>query len=304
MRSVHFLPVLLLLVSGPAAAEAGMFFDVEIRGIYEDNVVGLLSDSTSGNTTQPGAMSARTSAVKAAAGRGGMGQGSGPGGSGGAGAGPGGNAEVGSGTTKNRDTAVDLFADLGGTTAVTRDMDLFLAGSIERIAYSTFTEFSSTTGGLTTGITQRFGPVFSARLAVSGSVKNYDDRDKDASAYLAGAKLKQRVGDLWLLEGYEYEKNHAESSFYSYTGRTAKVSLGYLLLKRTTVLAGYSYLVRRYNEPADFWERAWTTWGGLEWEAFDKWFLVLEYDRRKSDTTVPGTSTTDNIISAGVRYSY
>ena len=299
MRSVNILMIVLLLVSGPATATAGMFFDVEIRGIYEDNVVGLLSDSTTGNTTQPGAMSARASAAKAV---GGMGRG--PGSNGGVGARPGGNPEVGSSTTKNRDTAIDLFADLGGSTAVTRNMDLFLAGSIERIAYSTFTEFSSTTGGLTTGITQRFGPVFSARLAVSGSVKNYEGSDKDASAYLAGAKLKQRLGDLWLLEGYEYEKNHAESSFYSYTGRTAKIALGYLLLERTTVLAGYSYLIRHYNEPADFWERAWTSWGGLEWEPIDNWFLVLEYDRRKSDTTVPGTSTTDNIISAGVRYSY
>jgi predicted porin len=43
---------------------------------------------------------------------------------------------------------------------------------------------------------------------------------------------------------------------------------------------------------------------GLEHKLAKKWVLDAQYDHQISDSNVPGTYTTDNIFSVGLRYGY
>ncbi len=274
--------LLLFLIIVPAA-QAEIFYDVAVKGTYEDNVVGLLSDKRGGTagvpaTTGPGMMGAM---------------------------GMGGNMPQDTGVQSKSDFSMNLFADIGGTTEIVSGAFAFLVGSAQHTFYNSFTEFDSTIGGLSAGVDKKLGDIVTARLAINGAIKRYRDSTRDSSAYGPAVSFKERfTPSFWLKESYYYEKNNADSALFTYSGNSVSIWAGYLVLPKTTVLLGYNYLVRDYDEPSDFQVTAHTFSAGVEQELAKRWFAAAQYDHQRSDSNVPGTDTTDNIISLGVRYSY
>ena len=273
-----------------SAAEAGIFYDIELKGTYETNVVGLLSDNRGGSSGM--SASAGPGMSNAMGGNPNMG-------------GHGSNYTGSSSSTSNSDTSIDLSADLGNSWSVADDTNVFLAGSAERANYSSFTEFNATIGGLSAGVQKGFGNSILARFAVNGAVKRYGDSQRDSSAYGAVLKVKEQLGpSFWLREGYAYEKNSADSALFSYNGNGVNIWAGFLVAPQTTVLAGYNYLVRDFDEPVGFKITAQTLSLGLEQGFTKNWFLDAQYDHQASDSNEAGTSATDNVLSLGLRYSY
>ncbi len=280
---------LYLHVLSVPAEGADLFYDVAIRGTYESNVVGLLSDKRGGGAGASVPMGPMMAAPMPGMGMPGMG----------------GNVPQDVGSQSTSDTSLNLFADIGGSTEVASGTYVFLMASAQHTSYSSFTDFDNTIGGLSVGLTKRLGDVVSARIEMIGSIKRYNDSQRDGSAYGPAVTFKEQFTPLfWLKEGYFYEKNNADSPTFSYTGNSASIWGGYLLLPKTTVLAGYTYLVRAYEAPSDFQVTANTVSLGLQYEFLKRWFIDAQYDNQRSDSNVPGTSSTDNIVSLGVRYSY
>ena len=279
----------LLSVSYAPAIHAEIYCNAAIKGVYEDNVVGLLSDKRGGYAGMPGATGGPMMSVVGV-----MGPGSGMG-----------PPYTGSSSTSNSDTSVDLFADFGVSKAIAQDASLFLTGSAEHTSYSSFTQFNSTIGGLNAGLNKEFRGMVAAKFAINGLLKRFGDSQRDSSAYGASFILKETQSPLfWLKEGYAYEKDHADSALFSYSGNAVSLWAGYLLLPKTTVLLGYSYLVRSYEEPSGFKVTANTVSAGLEYKFMEKLSVEGQYDHQASDSNLPGTSTTDNLLSLGIRYSY
>ena len=287
-----------ILLFGIFAAPAGgaIFYDIGVKGVYEDNVVGLLSDRSSSSPTMGSGAGTSSANVLGA-----MGNGPGPGG----GSGTGIPSYTGSSSEKNSDMSVDILAEFGASTRWGNNASLLFSAAAERIAYDEFTEFNMTAGGLTVGMVWQFGGGIAAKVSASGIVKRFEDPARDSTAYGAGLLLKEFLTSrFWLKQSAGYEQNEADSAFFTYTGKSVALGAGYGVTDRTTLFAGYSYLVREYDEPAGFEETANLFSLGLEWEVVKRWFLDLQYDRRASDSTLPETDTTGNIYSLGARYSY
>jgi hypothetical protein len=282
---------LCLYLSSIRAEGADLFYDVAIRGTYESNVVALLSDERGGTASTPSPMGPMmTSAAQ-------MFPGMGP--------------RMSGGVPQNlvsqskSDTSLNLFADIGGSTQIASGTYAFLLASAQHTSYSTFTDLDSTIGGLSVGLTKRLGDVFSARIEMVGSIKRYSGSLRDGSAYGPAITLKEQIAPLfWLKQGYFYEKNNADEPSFSYTANSASIWGGYLVLPKLTVLVGYNYLKRSYEGSSDFQLTAQTGSVGLQYEFLERWFIDTQYDNQRSDSNVPGTGSTDNILSLGVRYSY
>ncbi len=287
--------LLLFLVIVPAA-RAEIFYDVAVKGTYEDNVIGLLSDKRGGAAGVPATTGPGPGMMGVATGQR-MGPGMSPG--------MGGNTPQDTGVQSKSDTSINLFADIGGSTEIASGMSAFLIGSAQHTSYNSLTEFNSTVGGLSAGISKKMGDIVTARLALSGGIKRYRDSVRDSSAFGPALTVKEQfTPSFWLKESYYYEKNNADSSLFTYNGNSAGIWAGYLVLPKTTVLLGYNYLVRDYDEPSGFKVTANTVSVGLEHEFITKWFVDAQYDHQSSDSNVAGTNTTDNIFSLAVRYSY
>jgi hypothetical protein len=277
------------LLAAPAKGE--IFYDISTRIVYEDNVVGLLSDESSGSATaRLGPMAATIVGAM------------------GAGPGPGGGSPVfytGTSTGPNSDMSIDVIAELGGSVGIGKNAALFLSGAVERLSYETFRELNLTASGASAGLTWQLIDSIAARISANGMIKRFKDPARDSSAYGGSLLFKERLSSrFWLKEIFAYEQNRAEAAYFSYDGNTVAFWAGYDVADRTTLLAGYNYVVREYEEPLGFKEKANTFSLALELGFLDKWYLDLQYDRRASDSNIAGTDTTGNIFTLGIRYSY
>ena len=181
---------------------------------------------------------------------------------------------------------------------------MFLKGSADHTAYSTYSTFDSTIAGVSAGIDKDFTDTHSARLLFFGKEKRFEDSLRNSTAYGGAVSLRQRLFPVfWLRESLEYEKNSADSPLFSYTGRSAGVTAGYMITKKTLITAGYSVLVREYEEPALSEMTAKTVSLGLERTLSQTWSASAGIDRQESE--IDGSSATvNNIVSLAIRYGY
>ena len=247
-------------------AQAEMFYDVGIKTIYEDNVIGLLTDK-----------------------RGGMGN----------------TSPKNTGSQQRGDLSANLFADIGGSKDISGDASLFLVGSAEHTSYSTFTEFDSTIGGLGAGASAKLSDQVTARIAVSGKIKRFEDSRRNSASYGGNFALKEQIRPrFYLKEIYEYEKNNADSPQFSYVGNSIGIWAGFLVAPQTKLSLGYSYLKRDYDDPSGFFATSHTVSAALEYELAKRWYFDTGLDLVTNHASEPSTTAEDNILSVGIRYSY
>ena len=275
----------------PGKANAGMILDAELRFTYEDNVVGLLSDQPQG---RGGTVSPTMMAVKAPAGMGGMG-----------GGGNGRYTGAGSSTQSPGDFSATLSAEAGGYRDLGENAEVFAKGFAESQTYDTYTDLDSVIGGVSTGVNLSLTDMVSARAAVIGKVKRFGDSQRDSTSYGGTFSVKERLTrEFWLREFIDYEKNNADNAQFSYTGTTVGAGAGYALFRNTLMTLGYSYLVQAFEDPSGAEMTTNTVYVGAEQTLSKSWSVAGEYDLQVSKSNVTGTTTTDDIFSVALRYSY
>ena len=282
--------ILIMAPFVPAYADVGLILDVELRGVYEDNVVGILSDQQKASQPSGGA---RAASSVTGAGQQGPGKSS--------------NASpyLGSSTQNNDDYVLEVVADLGITATMTPDTALFIIGSVENATYSRYSDFNSTIAGLNTGFAAGLGPIFLVKFLAFVRMKEFGDSQRDGSAYGGMVELKQRFTPwLDLKEAYEYEKNHADATFFSYTGHAAKAGIGFRLSESWMLNLGYTYLLREYEEPADFAVTSHAISAGIRKTFFKNWHLTAGYAREMSSENLNNTRSTNNSYSIGVLFTH
>lgn len=275
----------------PHKVTAGMILDAQIKLTYEDNVVGLLSDQRRIQGV-PGGGTPGNSAIMAQ-GIGGMG----------------GNHSrytgTGSSTNSPGDFSATLYAEAGGYHPVTNNADIFVVGFAGNQTYNTYTDLNEIRGGASAGIATILNSNISGRAVIFGQVKRFGDSQRDSTSYGGTLGLKEKVKpDVWLREFVSYEKNNANSPFFTYNGTTVGIGVGYSVTKQTLLSAVYSYLVEKYDQPsgADIKEN--TVYFNAEHFLAKSWALAGEYDLQISKVSATGTTNTNNIFSVALRYSY
>lgn len=270
-----------LLFSDEANAE--MILDAEVRIVYEDNVVGLLTDKRGGGGAGYSVMAAALNY----AGR----PSSTP-------------SYTGSGSDSQGDFSYIFYAALGADKRYDNAL-IFYKVSAERAIYSNFEEFNSTTLVLSLGAFRSFSDLLSSQITLFAKDKFFGDPLRDSTSYGGSFNLKQKFNSIfWLKEWYEYEKNQAEDPAFSYSGNAAGITAGCAASDTLTVTAGYSYMVREYAEPAGFTVTSHALSAGAEKRLQKQWRAFLSVERQMSDSDAPDSYTVDNIYALGLRYSY
>lgn len=292
LPAMMFIGLILCFLAFPGKTAAGLILDAELRLTYEDNVVGLLSDQQkSGVSTGAGTTGGM---VMPAAGMGGMGGGK--------------NRYTGSSSGASQspgDFSAALFAEAGGYRDAGMDSAIFAKGFASHTSYGTYTDLDATIGGVSAGVTTNFSNTVSGRAAILGKVKRFGDSARDSDSYGGNLGLKEKLRPtFWLREFGEYEKNSADDPVFSYTGTTIGIGAGYAFTRKTFATLGYSYLVQKYDEPSGAEITTNTAFLSTEWSLMKDWAVGGEYDLQISKESTTGTSTTNNIFSLALRYSY
>ena len=298
---IRIITLIALVLCISPRAEAKLVFSFGVEGSYHDNVIGLVQDNPNlgGTTGGTGYMG----------GSGGMsilpapqnGLNNNPGGTGsGTGMGTGGDQNV-----QQGDFSATLSADIGRKTSWGDKTDVLLLAAVSHTAFATYDEFNFTVGSVSAGMTRYLTDVLSARFSVKAAEKKFENPLRDSSAFGASAGLKETVNDnLWFKQAYEFEKNHADSPLYTYQGHSATAWIGLSLSEDTSLDLGYGCLVRSYDLPEGFKVTTQNISVSLTADLSDSWSCSLGYDHEMADSNVPGTTTTNNISSIGLRYNY
>ncbi len=273
----------------PGKAWAGLLLDAELRLTYEDNVVGLLSDQPAAGAKTSAGPSGPMIAIAPP----GRGMGPGPAGT------------SGGGSQSKGDFSTTLSAEAGGYGDVSDTASVFAKAFAGHTSYDTYTEFDTTYGGVGAGIAMSLlDDSLLPRIMIFGKVKRFGDSERDSTSYGGNVSLKEKLSaSFWLREFAEYEKNTADSSFFSYTGRKVGGEAGYQITADDLVSAGYSYLDQKYVDPPGADMKTGTLYVSAEHTIVKRWSVGAEYDHQLSTTNDNG-SATDNIYSAAIRYSY
>jgi len=297
-RKRYFPPALLLIglilcfFVFPGNVFAGLILDAELRLQYEDNVVGLLSDQQKGSVSTGAGMTGGTPMQASSMGGMGSGKSNYTGSSSGSSQSPG-------------DFSATLYAEAGGYQDVGRNAEVFAKGFASHTSYDTYTDLDSNIGGVSTGISVFLSDIISTRMSILGKIKRFDDSQRNSTAYAGNLSVKEKLTpSFWLREFGQYEKNSADTSVFSYTGTTIGIGVGYALTKKTLGTLGYSYLIQQYDEPSSAEMKTHTAYLGAEQTIGKNWAVSGEYDLQLSKENVTGTSTTNNIFSLALRYSY
>jgi hypothetical protein len=295
IRSFFFGSVLIGFVlyfsTFPAKVFADLLLDAELRLTYEDNVVGLLSDQERGG----GAGAGTTGVVMATVpGIGGKGSGK--------------SRYTGSGSDSTQspgDFSATLSAEAGGYGDVGMHSAVFAKGFATHRSYNTYTDLDATIGGVGTGIITNLSDNVSSRVVVLAKVKRFGDSARDSNAYGGSLSLKEKLTPLfWLREFGELEKNNADQSVFSYTGSTIGIGAGYAFAGDALATVGYSYLAQKFDDPSVGEMRTHTAFLSAVRVLTRNWAVGAEYDLQISKINATGTSTTNNIFSLAVKYSY
>jgi hypothetical protein len=269
-----------------------MILDAELRFTYEDNVVGLLSDQqrgagSAGGNTQTG-MSTHVMKQNPFMG------------------GPGGPPYTGKGSGKSpADFYATISAEAGGYKDLGTDVSVFAKGFANHSSYDTYTDLDATIGGVSTGIIASLSDRVTALGSVAGKIKSFGDSQRNSTAYVGSLSLKEKLlPSFWLREYGEYEKNNADAAFFSYAGTKIGIVAGYNPVRKTFLAASYSYLEQKFDEPSGTKISTNTFSLNAEQVIAKAWSVAGEYDLQLSKENIAGSSTTDNIFSLALKYSY
>jgi len=161
------------------------------------------------------------------------------------------------GSSQDVEKQGDFYTALSVSAEAEKGIDpktsLFARGDVSQYIYARYDDLNLSTAGIVAGIKREFGPVLSGEVSLGGRLRKYNDDDRDSVAISAGFALRQQISfRSWLREYYEFEKNNADSGFFSYDGHLAGISASYLINPQTLATAGYSYLTRTYDEPSGY----------------------------------------------------
>jgi hypothetical protein len=284
--SVFLLSLLLFVMSGPRTARAELILGAEARISYEDNVVGLLSESRGPKSSNTGGGTLSGMAMKP----GGMGSGKTP--------------YTGVNGQSPSDVSLTLSGEAGAFTDIGTSSSIYAKGIAQNTSYDQYKDLDFTIVGVNAGVSTRWTDMYSTRFSAVGKLKRFSDDLRDSTSYGGAISLKEQLSrDLWLRETIEFEKNDARSSDFSYTGLTFSVRGGYFITKRTLLTAGVSYLVQKYDVANASTFTADTFSIGAEQEITKRWSAGVDLDLQASRFS-GDPDTVNNILSFAIRYNY
>ena len=155
------------------------------------------------------------------------------------------------------------------------------------------------------GLYQQLSPTWSGQITGRGFIRDTEQHERDSDGFGGTFELKKQLTQtLWVKGVVDYEDNVANLRSYSYTGKTLGVNLGYLPLKDTFLVFGYSHNARDFESTAPFNTTTQTLFFEASQRLSEHWYLSGGYAYMDNDSNYAGTAYTNQVWSAGVSFSY
>ncbi len=171
--------------------------------------------------------------------------------------------------------------------------------------YNKFNNLNSSMLMASAGLWQQLSPAWSGQVTGRGFNRNTKQSDRDSNGHGATLELKNQLSQtVWVKGVADYEDSKANLGTFSYTGETYGVNLGYLPLKDTFVIFGYSHATRDFKSTTPFVSKSQTLFAEVTQRLAKNWYLNGGYAYGRNDSNVAGTAYTNHTVSVGLNFSY
>jgi hypothetical protein len=172
-------------------------------------------------------------------------------------------------------------------------------------AYNKFDNLDSSMLVASAGIYQQLSPTWSGQVTGRSFTRDTKQTERDSNGFGGTLEIKNQLSQtVWVKGIADYEDSKANFGTFSYTGETYGVNLGYLPLKDTFVVLGYSHATRDFKTTVPFRTTAQTLFADVTQRLAKNWYLNGGYAYLKNDSNIAGTAYTNHIVSVGLNFSY
>jgi len=172
-------------------------------------------------------------------------------------------------------------------------------------SYNSFTNLNNSGVVASAGLYQQLSPTWSGQVTGRAFTRDTRQTERNSNGFGGTLEIKKQLGQtVWVKGVADYEDSKANLSSFSYTGKTWGVNLGYLPLRDTFVNLGYSHTARDFKSILPFNSTTQTLFVEVSQRITKNWYLNGGYAHMKNDSNYAGTAYTNNIVSAGLSFSY
>ena len=172
-------------------------------------------------------------------------------------------------------------------------------------AYNKFNNLNSSMLVASAGLYQQFSPTWSGQVTGRGFTRSTRQSDRDSNGYGGTFEIKNQFSEtVWVKGIADYEDSNANLGAFSYGGKTYGLHLGYLPIKDTFVILGYSHTTRDFKSATPFVSKSKTLFAEVTQRIAKNWYLNGGYAYGRNDSNILGTAYTNHTVSVGVNFSY
>lgn len=215
------------------------------------------------------------------------------------------------GVGRDDDEEADRFVSAASSlvyyTALDAAKTTYFVGQVGAISnrYDRYDILDNSAFILSGGLYRQLNVDWSGQISVRGGQRQteHSSRDTDSVGFTLEIK-NQLTPQLWVKLVGDIEDANAQLDYFSYTGTSVGLTLGYRLLANTFVNGGYTYTERDFDTVADFETKTDTYFVEAVQRLSEQWYLNASYVTKDNRSNVAATDYDNHMMAVGINFNY
>lgn len=158
---------------------------------------------------------------------------------------------------------------------------------------------------LSGGLYRQLNADWSAQISVRNGLRQADQSARDTDSLGSTVEIKnQLTPQLWIKLVGDIEDADADLDYFSYTGSSVGVLLGYQVRANTFINGGYTYTQRDFATAADFETKTDTYFVEATQRLSSQWYLSGSYALKDNRSNIDATDYENHVVAVGINFHY
>lgn len=215
------------------------------------------------------------------------------------------------GVARDADEEADRFVSAASSlvyyTALDAAKTTYFIGQIGAISnhYDRYDVLDNSALILSGGLYRQLNANWSGQISVRGGQRRAEQSARDTGSVGSTVEIKnQLTPQLWVKLVGDIEDAEADLDYFSYTGTSVGLMLGYRLLANTFVNGGYIYTQRDFATAADFETQTDTYFVEATQRLSEQWYLSGSYALKDNRSNISATDYENHVLAVGINFNY
>lgn len=155
------------------------------------------------------------------------------------------------------------------------------------------------------GLYRQLNADWSGQISIRSGQRHTEQSARDTDAMGSTVEIKnQLTPQLWIKVVGDIEDADADLDYFSYTGTSVGVLLGYQVLANTFINGGYTYTQRDFVTTADFETKTDIYFVEATQRLSRHWYLSGSYALKNNRSNISATDYDNQVMAVGINFNY